>query len=54
MGIYQDFLNQDSYTNFPCRYQDTLGKGKSVFTGNMNNDINYFKMKEIEVFKVSK
>ena len=31
-------------------YQDVLGKGNSVFTGDVNTE--YFKLKELEVFKV--
>ena len=39
-----------NYSCFPNSYQDNLGKGKSVFTGNLNNE--YFILKEIEVFKI--
>ena len=35
--IDNDFLSQDSYSTFPCKYQDILGKGKSIFTGDLNN-----------------
>ncbi len=49
-----DFLNNDSYANFPYSYQDVLGKGKSIFTGDLNNDKIYFKLKELEVFILSK
>ena len=49
-----DFLNSDAYTDFPCRYVDTLGKGRSIFTGDFNNDITNFRLKEIEVFQLFK
>ena len=52
--IYEDFLKTDSYSSFPCAYSDVLNKGKSIFTGDSNNNNNYFKIKEIEVFKLSK
>ena len=40
-------------TSFPYTYKDTLGKGKSIFTGDFNNKTDYFKIKEIEVtFKI--
>ena len=41
-------------SNFPHSYQDTLGKGKSLFTGDFNNNNSYFIIKEIEVFKLFK
>ena len=37
---------------FPISYEDVLGKGKSIFTG--DNNIENFKLKEIEVFKLIK
>jgi len=43
-----------SYSNFPHSYQDILGKGKSIFTGDLNNNNQKFNLKEIEVFKISK
>ena len=50
-AIYEDFLIQSSYSNFPQKYKDLLGKGKSIFTSDPNNNSLYFKIKEIEVFK---
>ena len=47
--IYEDFKKR-SYSSFPNYYQDTLGKGKSIFTGDLNNNTKDFKMSEIEVF----
>jgi len=38
-------------SNFPYSYQDTLGKGKSIFTGDNNKE--YLELKEVEVFKIS-
>ena len=52
--VENDFLSQDSYSSFPSKYQDILGKGKSIFTGDINNNNNYFKIREIEVFKLFK
>ena len=54
IGIASDFVNSDSNSDFPCRYQDTLGKGKSIFTGNFDNNKSNFRLKEIEVFKLLK
>ena len=52
--INSDFINSDCSSDFPCRYQDILGKGKSIFTGDLNNNNGKFKLKEIEVFKLIK
>ncbi len=51
--IYSTFgkeQNSDSY--FPKSYQDVLGKGKSIFTGDSNNNNTSFVIKEMEVFKL--
>ena len=51
IGInYSDFLNNTSYSTFPRSYEDVLGKGYSIFSGDVND--NRFNLKEIEVFKV--
>jgi len=50
--IDEDFKNNDSKSDFPCRYQDTLGKGRSIFTGDSNNKNKIIKINEIEVFKI--
>jgi len=52
LGVYGDFLNRGGYSEFPYTYHDILGKGKSIFTGDSNNNNNKFKIKEIEVFKI--
>ena len=55
IGVDQsDHLNNKIYTNFPCSYQDVLGKGKSIFNGNINNSNEYFYLKEIEVYNLFK
>ena len=54
IGIDKDFSNNKIYCDFSCTYIDTLGKGKSIFTGDPNNDNQYFNIKEIEVFKINK
>ena len=48
------FYNNSSGSNFPCYYQDILGKGKSIFTGDLNNNNTSINLKEIEVFKIFK
>ena len=51
LHINNDFFNNnDTYSYFPSSYEDSIGKGKSIFTGDQNNK--YFKIKEIEVFKL--
>ena len=45
-------LQNSNGSYFPCSYEDTLGKGKSVFTGDFNNNNQYIKIKEIEVFRL--
>ena len=52
INISSDFLNSDSNTDFPCRYKDIIGKGKSVFTSDPNNSNSSYRLKEIEVFKI--
>ena len=52
--VRKEFLNQNTYTTFPSYYEDTLGKGRSIFTGNTDNNITDFKVKEIEIFKIFK
>ena len=46
--------SSSSYSDFPHYYQDSLGKGKSIFTGDLNNNNKSFNLKEIEVFKIFK
>jgi len=54
-GYTIKICKNDTYANFPSSsYQDTLGKGKSIFTGDLNNDNQNFKLKEIEIFKIFK
>ena len=50
--VRNDFFNNNAYSNFPYAYEDSIGKGKSIFTGDTNNNNNKFKIKEIEVFKL--
>ena len=52
--IFNDYLNNNnSYSNIGSSYQDVLGKGCSIFTGDANNNNHNFKLKELEVFKLS-
>ncbi len=53
LGKYVDFINDGGWLGFPSTYQDNLWKGKSIFTGDLNNN-NKFKLTEIEIFKLSK
>ena len=54
-GGHDIYTNKDdSYANFPNSYKDILSKGKSIFTGDLNNSNIYFNLKEIEVFKIFK
>ena len=52
--IYENYNNKDCYLLFPRGHMDILGKGKSIFSGDFNNDNSKVKIKEIEVFKVFK
>ena len=45
-------FNSNNNVNFPNNYEDVLGKGHSIFTGDANNK--KFELKEIEVFKIIK
>ena len=45
-----DFKNSDCSLYFPRGHQDILNKGKSIFSGDLNN--NNLKVNEIEVFKL--
>ena len=55
IGVYKsDFQNNNSYSNFPYSYNDTLGKGHSIFSGDASNSNYYYKLKELEVFKLNK
>ena len=54
LNFYDDFTNNShQYSNFPCSYQDTLNKGKSIFTGDFNNSNIFINLKEIEVFEIA-
>jgi len=51
--LVSDYLNNNkSYSKLGNYYQDILGKGNSVFTGDPNNNIINFRLKEMEVFKL--
>ena len=52
IGLYGDFLNRGGWSYFPANYNDTLGKGNSIFTGNLDSNNKDLKIKEIEIFKV--
>ena len=49
--ISNDYLNnKNSHCSLGYSYPDVLGKGNSIFSGDVNT--NYFKLKELEVFKL--
>ena len=51
LKIIDNYLNNsNSYSLIGHTYQDILGKGNSIFSGDTNNS--HFKVKELEVFKV--
>ena len=51
IGVQQEILKVPIVCDFPSRYKDSLGKGKSIFTGHPNN--NEYNLIELEVFKLS-
>ena len=50
----QIYFPSAHYANFPHSYTDVLNKGKSIFTGDNNNNNQKFNLKEIEIFKLIK
>ena len=56
LGVQEDLNNicGRGWSWFPSTFQDTLGYGKSVFTGNADNNNVIFEIIEVEVFKVFK
>ena len=52
LGFYTTFSDNSNKSGFPSSYQDVIGKGKSIFTGDINNNNKNFKLKEIEIFKL--
>ena len=52
--FYQNFLaKSNTQSRFPSSYQDILGKGKSIFTGDFDNNNEDFILKELEIFELS-
>ena len=54
INITQDYKSSGPYCHFPYDYKDSTGKGKSLFTGDSNNNNDSLVIKEIEVFKLYK
>ena len=51
--IANNFLfHHYSYSDFSLTYKDVLGKGKSIFTGDPNNNNKLIIIVELEVFKL--
>ena len=48
--IRKNFVEKNNDSDFPTKYKDILGKGRSIFTGDFDNKNNKFSLKEIEVF----
>ena len=48
---YEDFINR-SEAYFGSHYEDTTGKGNSMFTGNSNNNEMRIALNEVEVYKI--
>ena len=52
LGLGSNFISSNgSWSSFPYSYKDILNKGKSIFTGDLNNDNSYYLLKEIEIFE---
>ena len=54
LGFKSDFStgNNSCWCKFPDSYKDILGKGRSIFTSDNNNNNQYFSLKDIEVFEI--
>ena len=52
--IDNNFGQNNCEVYFPYTYQDTTGKGKTIVTGDFNINNSFFKVIEIEVFKLYK
>ena len=50
--VFENYLNQNCVIEFPKNYDDILNKGKSIFTGDLNNNNQNVKVNEIEVFRI--
>ena len=50
--VRNNFFNNNISNYFPYTYQDNIGKGKSILTGDSNNNNALFKIKEVEIFKL--
>ena len=50
--IGNDNFSNNFISNFPSSYMDTLGKGRSIFTGDLNNNNKSFKVQKIEIYKI--
>ena len=50
--IDKDFTKQKNQVYFPNCFEDNLNKGRSIFTGDPNNNNKMLLLKEVEVFKL--
>ena len=52
LGFGSNFISsKGSWSYYPNSYRDILNKGKSIFTGDFNNNNYNFTLKEIEIFE---
>ena len=49
--IRTNFSEKNNDSDFPSGWKDSSGKGKSIFTGDSNNNNVLFALSEVEVFK---
>ena len=56
LGIQEDINKRcgKGWSWFPHTFKDTLGKGKSIFTGDLDNNNCIFEVKEVEIFRIIK
>ena len=52
ISIYSNFLEKESSSNFREHYNDSTGKGKSIFIGNSDSSKGNFGIKEVQVLKI--
>jgi len=51
LGVHGNNIVKSGWSWFPHSFKDTLGKGNTIFTGNLEKNNIDFKIEEVEVFK---